>query len=149
MIFWWQLPPLPVIYLVFILPAILSVAESSRFPSTRNYRGPGLCWFCLGDSEKDHNLPHCLCLVPAWTLINTKYVARSVLLVHNLYEFCGTRARPTSLHSNSSISLVHVVCSGLRSVLSLSHFLISCNLLHYIEVADIRLLALGRQIEFL
>ena len=45
--------------------------------------------------------------------------------------------------------LVHVVCSGLRSVLSLSHFLISCNLLHYIEVADIRLLALGRRIEFL
>ena len=46
-------------------------------------------------------------------------------------------------------SLMHVVCSGLRSVLSLSHFLISCNLLHYIEVADIRLLALGRRIEFL
>ena len=45
-------------------------------------------------------------------------------------------------------SLMHVVCSGLRSVLSLSHFLISCNLLHYIEVADIRLLALGRRIEF-
>ena len=43
---------------------------------------------------------------------------------------------------------MHVVCSGLRSVLSLSHFLISCNLLHYIEVADIRLLALGRRIEF-
>ena len=43
---------------------------------------------------------------------------------------------------------MHIVCSGLRSVLSLSHFLISCNLLHYIEVADIRLLALGRRIEF-